>query len=171
MTEIERIENNTNGELPEGGDYQYIIVEGINNPENELSIFKQSMKVLIENKNLHSESSKWRELLPKAVVAFINQIEEEDYRKDDLVSNIPNIVDSLTRIKNWDWYSSQLYDDGFEVVIKGKYVGGKSIILLHHQGLPHTSLFIGGDNYKYPTKALTDVLTYKKWNPETLELK
>lgn len=171
MIEVERIQDNVNGELPGGADYQYIIVENIENPERELNIFKESMKALVENKNLSPESSKWKKLLPQAIVAFVNQLEEDDYHNDDLASNIPNIVDSLTRLKTWEWYSSQLYEDGFEVVIKGQDIGGKSITLLHHQGLPHTSLFIGGEDYKYPTRGVRDVLSYKTWNPETLELK
>ena len=51
------------------------------------------------------------------------------------------------------------------------HLGPGVMWLLHHQGIPHKSLFIGGDDYKNPTRALTDVLSYRTWNPETLELK
>ena len=171
MKELNRIDRNINGELPEEGEYQFIIVENVINPEQELEIFKQSMKTIIENKDLEPENSRWQKLLPKSVISFTNQLEEEDYHNDDLISNIPNIIDNLTRIRDWEWFSSQLYDDGFEVVIMGSDIGGKSKILLHHQGIPHTSLFIGGDDYKYPTKAVRDVLSYKTWDPEKMELR
>lgn len=171
MEELERIKNNINGELPIDEEYKYIIVEGIKEPERELDIFKKSMITILENKHLHEEDSQWEKLLPKAVVAFTNQLQEEDYYKDDLISHLPSIIDSILRIRSWKWYSSELYDDGFEIVTIGKGLESHILWLLHHQGISHDKLFLGGKDYKYPTRALTDVLSYRTWNPETLELK
>ncbi len=170
MTEIERIETNINGELP-SKDYEFIIVENIKEPEKALEIYKQSMLAILKNKDLHEEDIKWGKLLPKEVVAFTNQLEEEDY-KDELLSHIPAMVHSVVNIKDWEWYSSQLYEDGFEVIILGRDVGGVSMRLLHHQGIPHTSLALGDDTTKSEmTGSGRDVLSYKTWNAETLELK
>lgn len=172
MTEIERINNYNKGELPKE-DYRYIIVENIDNPEKALSIFKQTMLMILENKHIAWDSPKWEELFPKEVVAFTNQLEEKDY-KDQLLSHLSHFVNDVLDVREWQWYSSQLYDDGFEVVILGKDIGCISWRLLHHQGIPHKAIASGDDKTKNeansPRSGL-DVLTYKTWNPDTLELK
>lgn len=172
MTEIERIHNNVNGELPKEGKYKYIIIQNISNGEHELEIFKKSIIVFLENQHLHEEDPKWENLLPKAVVSFTKQLEEKDYHNDDLVSHIPSIINGLRKLREWEWYSSQLFEDGgFEVVVKGNLIGIATLNLLHHQGLPHKAIYTGTDKEIYPVKALTDVLTYKKWDSKTLKLK
>lgn len=170
MIEIERIEKNVNGELPDGN-HQFIIVENIEKPEKALEIYKQSMLAILRNQHLHQEDPKWEELLPRQVVAFTNQLEEEDY-KDGLLSHIPAMVHSVVNIRNWEWYSSQLYEDGFEVIILGRDIGVISYGLLHHQGIPQSSLAIGNATTKTKISGGgRDVLSYKTWNSETLELK
>ncbi|MAX71389.1 MAG: hypothetical protein CMC76_09865 [Flavobacteriaceae bacterium] len=170
MTEIERIKNNNNLELPVEK-HEYIIVENIGNPEEALNTFKQSMLAILENKNVPWDSPKWDELFPKEVVAFTNQLQEEDY-KDELLSHLSHFVDDVRDVRSWEWYSSQLYEDGFEVVILDEDRKGMLWSLLHHQGIPHANLFSGDDKTKLSViKAGLDVLTYKTWNPETLELK
>ena len=170
MTEIERIKYNNNGETPVG-EYMYVIVENISNPEDALGIFKQSMLAILENKHIPWNSQKWQKLLPKQIISFTNQLEEDDY-KDELLTEIPIIVHKIIEIKDWEWYSFQLYDEGFEVVIKGDDIGGFALQLLHHQGILHINLATGDDTTIYHVKrAGLDVLTYKEWNPDTLELK
>jgi hypothetical protein len=170
MTEIERIINNINGEFPKEN-YRYIIVENIDNPEEALEIFKQSILAILKNKHIAWDNVKWEKLLPKEVVAFTNQLEADDY-KDELLSQIPNMVYKIIEVRDWEWYSSQLYEDGFEIVILGNDAGGTALRLLHHQGIPHASMASGDDTTKYNIiRSGLDVLTYKKWNPETLELK
>ncbi|WP_442264920.1 hypothetical protein ACSIGC_11255 [Tenacibaculum sp. ZS6-P6] len=170
MNEIERIESNINGELPEGIGYRYIIVENIKEPERALETYKQSMLMILKNKDLHEEDPKWEQLLPKEVVAFTNQLEEDDYR-DELLSHIPNMVRRVLTIRDWEWYSSQLYEDGFEIIILGRDIGAIAYELLHHQGIPHSSLASGDDETIIRiSRAGRDVLSYKTWNSDTLKL-
>lgn len=170
MTEIERIKNNINGELPKG-EYSFLIVQDIPNPKHELEIFKQTMLAFLENKELDEEDPKWEKLLPKQLVAFTNQLEEEDYHKDDLITHIPNMIRWLREIKEWEWYSSTMLenDEGFEVIFTGE-LHITAHPLLHHQGIPHASIFVEKNGELYATKALTDVLTYKKFDPVTMKL-
>ena len=129
------------------------------------------MLTILENKHVAWDDPKWEELFPKEVVAFTNQLEDDDY-KDELLSHISHFVDGILDVRNWQWYSSQLYDDGFEVVILGRDIGGIALRLLHHQGIPHSSLASGDDKTKFNVIwSGLDVLTYKKWNSKTLELK
>jgi len=169
MTEVERIKNNNNLEIPIEP-YDVLRVKRISNPASELEIFKNTIIVFLENQDLDEEDKQWESLLPKSIVAFTDQLTDEDYHKDDLISHIPSMIDNLKEIRDWEWYSSKLTDDGFEVIMSGIF-RGIFLPMLHHQGIPHKSLFIERDGIEYPTKALTDVLTYKTWNPETLELK
>lgn len=169
MTELERIENNINGEqAPEI--YTVLRVKNINNPEEELNTFKETISVIIRNKHLDWKDPKWYELFPEKVVKFTKQLKKIDYHKDDLISHIPSMVDKVKDVRKWEWYSSKLNDGGFEVFFIGNF-RGIFIPIVHHQGIPHANIFTEEDGVEYPTRALTDVLTYRKWNPDTYELK
>lgn len=170
MSEVERIISNINGELPEE-EYGFLIVQDIPNPKHELEIFKQTMIAFLENKNLDERDPKWEELLPKQLVTFTHQLEEEDYHKDDLISHIPVMINRLKEIKDWEWYSSAMLDndEGFEIIFTGK-LNVTAQPLLHHQGIPHASIFVEKDGKLFATRALTDVLTYKTFDPVTMKL-
>lgn len=168
MTEKERVSNNNNGELPQG-DYDIVKVKGIPNPEDELNTFKQTVITFLDNKTLDAEDPKWEELLPEKLVKFTNQLEEENYH-DQVLSNIPNIIDGLQDIRKWEWYSSKLLPDGFEVVMKGIF---RAIFqpIIHHQGIPQKSISTIREGKEYPIiRSGIDVLLYRNWNPETYEL-
>ena len=55
MTELERIENNIQGELPIDNNYEIIKIKGVQNPKDELNTFKTFIKVFLENRNLNDE--------------------------------------------------------------------------------------------------------------------
>ena len=137
--------------------------------DKELKTFKQTVTTFIENKDLNSRDPKWNELLPEKIIKFIDQLEEYDYHKDDMISSVPSMIYKLQTVREWEWYSSKLTNDGFEVYIIGIF---RTIFLplLHHQGIPHSNLFIESEGKEYPTRALTDVLTYRKWDPEAMVL-
>lgn len=168
MTEKDKILNNNNGELPNGV-YDIIKVTGIRNPVDELNIFKQTMIAFLDNRDLHEEDKTWNTLLPKKLVRFTEQLEEEDYHKDDLISHIPTMIYKLKTIREWVWHSSKLTTDGFDVIVEGIF-RGIFLPLLHHQGIPHKNLFIQRGNDVYPTRVLTDILTYKTFDPVTFKL-
>ncbi|OYQ49652.1 hypothetical protein CHU92_00300 [Flavobacterium cyanobacteriorum] len=170
MTEKERILNNNNGEIPQGA-YDIVRVKNIPNPEQELNTFKQTIITFLENKNLKPDNKKWEELLPKALVEFTNQLNDDDFHKDDLLYSIGSIISQLqdVDVKEWEWYSSKVTKNGFDVYIKGEFYG-IFLPMIHQQGIPHANLFIVTDGKEYPTKGRTDVLTYRKWNPNTLKL-
>lgn len=169
MTEKERILSNNNGEIP-NTEYDIIIVRGISNPKDELNTFKETIIAFLDNKDLNEESSKWEKILPKKIVEFTNQLEEDDYHKDDLLSHIPAMIDGLKRLREWEWFSSKLTQDGFEIIMEGIF-RGIFLPILHHQGIPHKSLFIVRNSKEFPTKAIKDVLSYKTFNPKTFKLK
>lgn len=173
MTELERIENNIQGELPEDNVYEIIKIKGVQNPEDELNTFKSFIKTFLENKHLDRKDLKWNELLPQKVIKFTEQLKEEDYF-DELVSHISLMINDLKRVREWEWYSSKLTDDGFEVVVNGIF-RGVFLPIIHHQGIPHKSIFFytpeRGEFSLNKDNNGKDVLSYRTWNPETYELK
>ncbi len=169
MTELERIFVNIHGETP-SDNYEYIIVEDIKNPEQTLKVFKNTILAILENPDLHEEDSKWEDILPKEFVAFTKQLEDQDY-KDELLSNIPIMVHEVIEEREWEWFSSELFDDGFEVVISGNDDSAIAWRLIHHLGIPHSSIFSGDEETKKPVvRAGLDVLEHRSWNPKTLKL-
>ena len=166
--EIENIKNNTNGEIP-NEKFTILRVKNVQFPEQELNDFKSSIKTFLENESLSDEDPTWKDLLPERVINFTEQLTEHDYLNDDLITHISNLIYKLQSVKQWKWYSSKLTATGFEVYFTGRF---RSIFfpIPHHQGIPHSSLFIEREGVEYPAKGLTDVLTYRKWNPETLVL-
>lgn len=170
MTELERIHNNTNGELP-NEDYNIILVENIINPKEALHLFIKTMQVFLEHKALSIYSITWENLLPKPLVAFTKQLDNEDYHKDDLLfPSIDILIYNLRYLRTWEWYSSEYTKTGFKVIVKGEFKES-FLQILHHQGIPHINLFIVRNGKLYTVKAKTDVLTYKTWNADTLKLK
>jgi hypothetical protein len=169
MTEKERILNNNKGEMP-GDTYSIVRVRGVENPAAELATFKETMIAFLDNSRLDDDDSRWNKLLPQKLIKFTRQLEEDDYHKDELISHIPAMLDNLKTIRKWVWYSSRVTGNGFDVIVTGRF---RMIFLplLHHQGIPHGSLFIEYDGVEYPTRANTDVLTYKTFNPVSFEMK
>jgi len=169
MTEIDRIQNNINGEIPDGK-YDVLQIKSIDNPEQELETFKQSVTIILQNIDLNEEDSEWESLLPEQLVSFTNQLAEYDYYKDELISHITPMIYKMKKVKKWEWYSSKLTENGFDVIMKGIF-RGIFIPLIHHQGIPHSSIVIirGGEEYPIIRSGI-DVLKYRKWNPETLVL-
>jgi hypothetical protein len=169
MTEKEQILGNNNGEIPEG-EFDIIRIKNIPNPQQELNTFKQTVLIFLENSNLDAEDSKWEKILPQPLVQFTDQLKDEDFHNDDLITALPNIINDLQEIKEWEWYSSKLTKNGFEVYVKGmfRYVFRA---MIHQQGIPHTSIFVERQGKEYLTNSLKDVLTYRKWNPDSLKLK
>jgi len=171
MTEIENIQQHNNGEIP-NGKYDIICIKNIENPEQELTDLKETVMIILENIELDAENEEWLHILPNKIVKFTEQLKDEDYYRDDLITNIPNIVWGFQNknLKEWTWYSSKLKANGFEIVMKGVFRAPR-VPLIHHHGIPQSSIFLIRDGIEYPTKALEGVLTYRKWNPDTLELK
>lgn len=168
MTEIERINQNINGEVP-SEKYDIIYVREINNAENKLTIFKQTVLTFIDNKDLDIHDELWNELLPEIIVKFTSQLNEIDFGIDDLLVEIPTIIYRMQKVKEWEWFSSKLNEDGFEVYMKGIF-RGIFLPLLHQQGIPVENIFIERDSIEYPTRIVRDVLSYRKWDAETMIL-
>jgi hypothetical protein len=168
MKEKDRILSYNNGEIP-SGEHDIIRIKNISNPERELGNLKETIIAFLENKELESDDPKWEVVLSQAIIKFTKQLDSNDFHKDDLITGIPNIIDGMQNIREWEWYSSKVIDNGFEIRVLGifRYIFRH---LIHQHGIPHTSIFVERNGIEYPTRSLTDVLTYRTWNPDTFEL-
>ena len=169
MTEIERIEQNVNRELPEGK-YFILRVEDIDNAKDVLEHFKQSMINILQNYNIHYEDKRWLDLLPKDIVEVTVQFDDEDYKNDDLLQDIYLMVKSVFPSfgkRKWEVYSSKLYSDGLEVIFSGdsKGVGPLNFIRFHKPGIPLEKITIEADEIVYPltTMVYKDVMSYRSF--------
>jgi len=161
MTEIEKIKKHTKGEIPKGK-YDILRVEDIDNPQEVLEVFKQSIITILENKHLDNKDKKWEKLLPQKIVNIVNQFDDDDYSNDDLIMPINLSIYSMRDLKEWEWYSSQIIGNRIEVYFEGIFRGGFTWFV-HCQGIPLSKITIERDGVIYPMKVFKDVMSYKKF--------
>lgn len=162
MKELERLDQNNEGQRPKEGHINIVRVTSLDNPDEVLSLFKEAVKVILEHPDLDKKSKKWRQLLPERMVRFVDQLDEEDYWNDELLESIDGIIDEMRNPdqRHWEWYSSKLTDNGFEVVTTGKF-HLRFLWFIHTQGIPQSKMFIVEGETIYPIKMLKDVTQYK----------
>ena len=113
--EIERIKNNNKGEIPKGKKTK-IKITGIKNPKEVLATSKTLLINFLKNKSLKITDPKWNDLAPKKISNFISQLEEIDFDNDDLLYNQESSISDLKNLKNWEWYSSKIINNGLEML-------------------------------------------------------
>jgi hypothetical protein len=171
MSEIDNITNNTNGEIP-AGDYTIFRVKNNEHAENDLEVLKQTLKTILENNTLDQSNEEWYTLLPKQFVEFNNQLDDNDFR-DELLHSIPTLLGNILDpdIKEWEWYSTKLDNEGFDIVLKGIHTGFFESII-HNVGIPITSIFFIKDGKERPLINFgVDVLSHKTFDRKTFTLK
>jgi len=107
MTELERIQKNTKGELPQEGK-TIITVSGIDRAEYKLGLCKAIISSFLKNKSMKHDDPMWNGIMPIPLVRFIRQIDETDMSNDHYLFPIPIYVNDLQTTKPWEWYSSEL---------------------------------------------------------------
>jgi hypothetical protein len=163
MTEITKIEQHINGETP-SGKYDILRVEGIDNPKEVMDNFKKAIISILKNPQLDKADPKWEQLLPQRIIHIVNQLDEEDFKNDDLVFPISSIISAVRSktLKEWQWYSSKISDTGFEVYFEGIF-RARFTWFVRFQGIPLSKIFIEREGVTYPLKVYKDVMTYKKF--------
>lgn len=161
MNEIQRIEYNNSGESPKGL-ANIVKVVGIDNPKEVLYNFKEAVKAILKHPKLGEREKKWERILPEKIVSFIKKLDDEDYSNDDILAPIHSMIDDMrdADIRDWEWYSSKLMDNSFEVVVQGKFHIG-FLWFIHCQGIPLYKMFISDGEKTYPIKMYRDVTSYK----------
>lgn len=159
--EIERIEKNNAGELPLEK-YEVFRVRGLNKPEEALEDFKKVIRVMLSNPNLEDTAEEWRELLPSNLIKVTDGFEDLDYRKDDSVASLKSLLEDIrdSDLKEWEWYSSELLEDGFNVYFTGIY---RIRFYCHCRflGIPASGISKEKSGQIYPLKLRNDVIVYK----------
>ena len=120
MNELQRLNININGEIPEGKKTTVRVI-GVTDPAKALANCKQAIKSFLLHQNLDENSTRWNSLLPDKITRFINQLNDDDYRNDELLYPVRIIIYDMKKLRQWEWYSSNEFPDGFEIVLKGSF--------------------------------------------------
>lgn len=162
MTEEENIRNNAKGEKP-GKGYEIIHVRNIPHAKEVLVNFKNAVVAFLNNKGLHYEDPKWNTLLPQGIVSKIKQLNEDDYIYDELLDDVDMVIYNFQKIKDWEWYSSLEVENGFDIIVKGRFNSYQFINFIHCQNVPLANIRIvnADKNEVYELKTIKDYTTYK----------
>ncbi|WP_100075366.1 hypothetical protein [Chryseobacterium camelliae] len=162
MTESGNIKYNTKGEKPLKS-YQIVRVRNIANAKEVLDNFKNAVLIFLNNKTLHYEDPKWEKLLPNEVVSKIKQLNDDDYKYDELLDDIDMTIYNFQDIKQWEWYSSIETEKGFDIIVKGKFNAWQFINFIHCQNVPLDNITIIDADKKefYELKTIKDYTSYK----------
>lgn len=162
MTESGNIKYNTKGEKPLKG-YQIVRVRNIANAKEVLDNFKNAVLIFLNNKTLHYEDPKWEKLLPQGIVNKIKQLDNDDFKYDELLYRLSTSVYKFQDIKDWEWYSSLEIEKGFDIIVKGKFNAWQFINFIHCQNVPLDNIrIIDADKQEfYELKTIKDYTSYK----------
>ncbi len=161
MNEIERINKNIKGEIPKG-EKTIIRIGNLKNPKESLDTAKATISAFLNNMAIQDDSEDWYELLPQKIVKFLAQLDQEDLKNDELLYPLDILIYELKN-KDWEWYSSKLLKDGFEIVTTNSFLPRYTWIF-HCQNIPLSNIWIEDDRFgKYGLQTLRDVTTYKNF--------
>ena len=162
MTEQNNINNNNSGEKPVQ-DYEIVSVRNIKNSKEVLENFKNAVLIFLKNKNLNDEDPKWIKLLPYGIVNKLQQIDSDNRKYDELLYSVNMTIYKFQRIRKWEWYSSLEVENGFDIIVKGRFNAGQFINFIHCQNVPLSNIRIINENKKevYELTTFKDYTTYK----------
>lgn len=162
QTEIERIINNSNGEIPSES-YEIFRIHNIQKPKEALKDYKKVILALLQNLDLNRKDEKWRTLFPPNLIKVIDAFEEEDYHKDDFAHPLQSLIYDFQSegLREWEWYSSKLNSDGFEVYVIGGLFRIRYYSHARFLGIPGSSISLQREGKIYPLKLRNDVIVYK----------
>lgn len=162
MTEQGNIQYNVKGEKPSSG-YEIIQVRNINNAKEVLDNFKNAVLAILQNKNLSDEDPKWEKLLPQGIVSKIKQLDDDNFKYDELLDSISSSIYCFQDIKRWEWHSSLEVEKGFDIIVKGYFNAPQFVSFIHCQNVPLEDIrIIDVDKNKiYELKTFKDYTTYK----------
>lgn len=162
MTEINNIKNNIKGEKPSKG-YEIIHVRGISHAKEVLENFKNAVTIILKNINLNDEDPKWEKLLPVGIVNKIKQLDDDNFKYDELLDYLDSAINNFQEIKEWEWYSSLEIENGFDIIVKGYFNAPQFISFIHCQNVPLANIRIVNADKKqyYELKTFKDYTTYK----------
>jgi hypothetical protein len=162
MTEINNIKNNTKGEKPSKG-YEIIHVRGISHAKEVLDNFKKAVTIILKNITLNDEDPKWEKLLPTGIINKMKQLDDDNFKYDEILVDIDMSIYKFQKIKEWEWCSSLEVENGFDIIVKGKFNAYQFISFIHCQNVPLANIRIvnADKNEYYELKTFKDYTTYK----------
>lgn len=114
MTELHRINTNINGERPAGSFVLFSVKCA--SPAEALTKIKAIAEVLTAmNADSWPTEEEWARRLPRWFVSAIKSNTIEMIHSNPILWDYGSWLDAL-RMRQWEWFSSQLFANGFEIV-------------------------------------------------------
>jgi hypothetical protein len=90
-------------------------------------------------------------------------LNDDNKKYDELLYDIDSSINKFQRIREWKWYSSLELENGFDIVVNGRFNAGKFINFIHCQNVPLANIRIINEekNEIYELSTLKDYTTYK----------
>ncbi|WP_299684805.1 hypothetical protein [uncultured Dokdonia sp.] len=162
MTEVYNIKNKIKGEKP-SSNYEIIRIRNTPNANIVLENFKNAILIFLQNKTINDEDLRWEKILPVGIINKLKQLDDTDYKYDELLDYIDITIYNLQTIKDWKWYSSLEVENGFDIVVEGEFNPGQFISFIHCQNVPLSNIKIINEIKEkiYDLKTLKDYTSYK----------
>lgn len=162
MTEQTRIKAKVKGEKPKNN-YNIISVRNIPHAKEVLENFKHAVLIVLKNINLSDEDPKWEKLLPQGIISKIKQLDDNDFKYDELLVDTDFSIYKFQTIREWEWYSSKEVENGFDIIVQGYFNAWQFISFIHCQNVPLANIrIIDEEKGKYyELKTIKDYTTYK----------
>jgi hypothetical protein len=164
LRELIRFDKYSNAEMPEG--IKTIVrVKGIANADKVLTNCKNTVRNILQNIKLKETDSKWRNLIPQDIVRFLDLMSAEDFENDDLLFPLDSLISDFKDpdLREWEWYSSKLEEQGFQIIFKGVF-SLRFIWIIHVQNIPYNNITAANDIHgNYKLIVYRDVTTYKEF--------
>lgn len=150
MKEIDRIEKNIQGELPDTTK-MIITIENVKNPQKVLVKAKEIMKSISQYayKDNWPSDEEWKDILPKWFVESMTLKTDKELDEDDNQWHYESWVESMYH-RAWEWYSSKIDGDKIIIVLKMlnlPYIYEQFLYIFYAQGISMSSMSDVDDIY------------------------
>ncbi|OPC01935.1 hypothetical protein BAS10_18500 [Elizabethkingia meningoseptica] len=150
MKEIERIETNVKGEVPDTTK-MVITIKNVTNPQRVLDNTKEIMKAVSQYAytNNWPSDEEWKSILPKWFVESMTEKSIEKIMKTKGQWHYESWIESMYH-RAWEWYSSKVEGNTITIVLKMlnlPYIFEQFLYIFYSQGIPMDSITDVDDIY------------------------
>lgn len=150
MKEIERIEQNIQGQLP-NSPKMIITIEKVKNPEKIMDNAKEIMKIISQYAytNNWPSDEEWKTILPQWFVESMTKKSIEEIMKNKGQWHFESWVESMYH-RAWEWYSSKIEGDKIIIVLEMlnlPYIFEQFLYIFYAQEIPMSNITDEDDIY------------------------
>ncbi len=150
MKEIERIDHNLKGELPDTTK-MVITIKNVKNAKEVLENTKEIMKLISQYAytNTWPSDEEWKHILPKWFVESMTEKSIQEIMSTKGQWHYESWIESMYH-RAWEWYSSKIEGDTIIIVLKMlnlPYIYEQFLYIFYSQGIPMSNMSDVDDVY------------------------